>query len=165
MRKWVPSGCFVGEAIYQTVVPVKFRGLVLGAFHGVGCRRFVGRCLPVSPLVVGYLRFVGGLGVRWSLVALGFVGLTCPFGAFACSPPFFLFYSRLVGLLMRMGAGLLCGDTLCPRLLGGRVTASSAVNWLHLARWLKRTSRERGSPSFVRSTFLFELWHFWRLFC
>ena len=35
MRKWVPSGdCFVGEAIYQTVVPGKFRELVLGVSHG-----------------------------------------------------------------------------------------------------------------------------------
>ena len=39
-----------------------------------------------------------------------------------------------------------------PSSEGGRVTA---VNWLHLARWLKRTSRERGGPSFVRSTFWF----------
>ena len=85
MRKRVPSGdCFVGEAIYQTVVPVKFCGLVLGAFHGGCCRRFVGRCLPVSllvavgslvvgrclpvsPLVIGCRRFVGRWlpSVRW----------------------------------------------------------------------------------------------------
>ena len=187
MRKGVPSGdCFVGEALYQTVVPGKFCGLVLGAFHGVGClrsvgrclpvgslvvgcrrfvgrclpvrpwvvgcRRFVGRCLPVSRLVVGCLRFVGGLGVCWSLVALGLCVLLALLVLLPVPPLLFLLlYSRLCGLLMRMDTGLRRGDPLCPRLLGGRVTASSAVKWLHLGAGgflpFKRMSGERVDPS------------------